>query len=90
MLAMHHRRDALFIVAESVSLLDAAVAVADDDADAVETWVESGHLARATSEQVAAWEKESGAKFVTAIVQPFVLAQRVEAFHLAGAGGDAQ
>jgi len=80
MLAMHHRRDGLFVVDATVSLLDVAVAVAEDRTAAVEGWIEGGHLTRPTKAQVERWEGEVGARFVSAVVQPFVLAQRLEDF----------
>lgn len=76
MLAMHYRRDALFIVGAEVALLDAAIAIARDDQASVKAWLEGGALARPTDEEVGAWEKEEGAHFRSVIVQPFVLAQR--------------
>lgn len=86
MLAMHYRRDALFMVRRSVSLLDAAVAVAEDRTEEVRGWLEAGSLARPSPEEIEAWEAESGTKFVSAVVQPYVLAQRVEDF---GGGNEA-
>lgn len=81
MLAAHHRRDALFVVDAQLALLDAAVAVASDDRDAVAGWLASGLLARPTAEQAEAWAAEEeaapGPRFVVAIVQPFVLARRL-------------
>ena len=80
MLSMHYRRDALFLVGEEVTLLDVAVAVAEDRADAIAEWIEAGHIVRPTPDEVEAWEREEGANFVSAVVQPFVLAQRLELF----------
>ncbi len=80
MLAMHYRRDALFVVTRELSLLEAAVAIAEDDAERVRAWIEAGHIARPTAKQAAAWENEPGSQFVSAIVQPYVLAQRLEDF----------
>ena len=79
MLAMHQRRDALFIVDDTLTLLDVAVAVAEDDSAAVERWVTGGLLTRPTPEAIARWESEDGPQFLCAIVQPFVLAQRLSA-----------
>ena len=78
MLAMHYRRDALFIVDASVTLLDAAVAVAEDDRERVSRWIDEGQIARPTPEQARAWEAEEGPRFLSVIVQPFVLAQRLD------------
>ncbi len=76
MLAMHQTRDAVFIVKASVPLLEAAVAVAEDNTAAVKSWLDSGELYRPTPSQIAAWSDESGVRFDSVIVQPFVLARR--------------
>lgn len=77
MLAMHYRRDALFIV-RGLPLPDAALGVAEDRASEVAAWIEAGTIARPTLAEVEAWEREEGPQFVSVIVQPHVLAQRLE------------
>lgn len=84
MLAMHYRRDALFVVDRELALLEVAVAVAEDRADALKAWIEAGRITRPTAAQVEAWEREEGAQFVSAIVQPFVFAQRLDDFAARG------
>jgi hypothetical protein len=79
MLAMHYRRDALFIV-RGLPLLDAALGVAEDRASEVAAWIEAGAIARPTPTEVETWEREEGPRFVSVIVQPYVLAQRLEDF----------
>lgn len=69
-LAPHHVRGALFVVSPPLELLDVAVAVAEDEADAVRGWLESGALRRSTDDDMAAWPEEG---FDAAIVQPYVL-----------------
>lgn len=78
MLAMHQRRDALFVVRAGVSLAEVAVAVAEDRADAVSGWIERGQLTRPTPSEIAAWALEEGAQFVSVILQPYVFAQRLD------------
>lgn len=78
MLLMPYRRDGLFIVAPGLPLLDAATAVALDDKAAVEGWIEDGSIARPTPDQVRVWETEEGPRFLSVIVQPLVLAQRLD------------
>lgn len=79
-LAPHFARDSLFIVAAPVSLLDVAVAVAEDRSVEVAGWLEAGLLARPSADQARAWAEAETARFVIAIVQPFVLAQPIEDF----------
>lgn len=80
MLAMHHRRNAIFIVDEHLELLEVATAVAEDRSPMVQAWIEAGRITRPTPEQVAQWETEEGARFLSVIVQPYVLAQRLDDF----------
>lgn len=75
-LAMHHKRDALFMVTGDVAILDAAVAVAGNDTRRVEAWLGGGELARPEPADVEVWEGEEGALFDMIIVQPYVLARR--------------
>ncbi len=76
MLAIHHRREALFLVQPTVPLLDVAIAIAEDRTEAVQQWLNSSAIARPTEAQLAIWENEDGARFRSVIVQPYVLAQR--------------
>ena len=75
LLAVHQERDALLIVREPVELLEAAVAIAEDDRTKVARWLEAGALARPTPAQVEAWAREEDLHFDAVIVQPFVLAR---------------
>lgn len=76
MLAMHQRREALFMVSAELTLLDAAVAVAANDSASVEAWLGDGRLARPQTEAIEVWQDEEGALFDMVIVQPYVLARR--------------
>ncbi|RLB55983.1 MAG: hypothetical protein DRJ42_04660 [Deltaproteobacteria bacterium] len=73
----HHRRGALFIVDVAVELVDVALAMAEDRTDAVKGWLDAAHIARPTGDDVDAWTAEEGARFLFVIVQPYVLAQRL-------------
>jgi len=75
-LAMHHRRGALLLVDAEIALPDVARALAADEADQVRQWLEAGRVRRPTPDEVSRWEAEQGEHFVSAIVQPYVLAQR--------------
>jgi hypothetical protein len=78
-LAAHLRRDAVFVVAPSLSLIECGVAVATDDLARVEGWVASGHLRKPTRAERAAWPDEPGRQWLAITVQPFVLVQDVTA-----------
>ena len=76
MLAMHQRRGAFFMVDLQLKLIDVAPAVAQDQADDVRGWIEAGLLLRPTEAEIDLWDREDGARFMSVIVQPHVLAQR--------------
>lgn len=74
----HAARGALFLVADAVGLLEAAVAIARDDTASVETWVGTGQLVRPDTSQLQAWERDTDRPFEHVIVQPFVLARALD------------
>ena len=80
MLIPHAQRGALFLVKPTVELGAAARAVATDDAESVKAWLASEELALVPPESVApdaATETSDDEVFRFAIVQPYVLAQRL-------------
>lgn len=75
LLEPHFRRDALFVVADELDLVDAAVAIADNDVATVQRWIEEQRLVRPTPEQAERWARKGHPGFRLVIVQPFVLVQ---------------
>jgi len=78
-LRVHAGRDALILVDGGVDLVDAAVAVANDDRERVTAWIDEGLLSKPTREAVESWEARPLAVFRVLILQPYVLAQPVTA-----------
>jgi hypothetical protein len=74
-LAAHLGRDAVFVVASSLSLVTCGVAVATDDVENVERWVASGELRKPSKAERAAWPNDAGRRWLAVAVQPFVLVQ---------------
>ncbi|HEU4409186.1 MAG TPA: DUF2288 family protein [Polyangiaceae bacterium] len=74
-LAAHLGRDAVFVVARSLSLVACGVAVATDDVERVEGWVQSGELRKPSRAERAAWPNDAGRRWLAVVVQPFVLVQ---------------
>lgn len=72
----HAARDAVIIVAEELELLDVGVAVASNEAAAVNAWIEAGKLTKPTAEDLARWPLDPKAHFQSLIVAPFVLIRR--------------
>lgn len=76
-LRVHQQRDAIIMIAGELDLIEAAVAVADDEKDKVEQWVAAGLVGKPDKEQVEAWESDLDRPFRMLIVQPFILIQSV-------------
>ena len=78
-LRAHLARDGVFYVAQGLSLLDCAVAIALDDADAVRGWLAAGALRRPTPDEKRAWPALESRHWMAVVVQPFVLVQDIAA-----------
>lgn len=74
-LAAHLNRDALFVVAPSLSLLACATAVALDDVEQVTRWISSGELRKPSRGERDAWPLAEKRTWIAVVVQPFVLVQ---------------
>ncbi len=77
-LRAHSDRMALFLVVD-VDLIEVAVAVAEDDALAVQTWIDDRNLVRPSRGQLSKWADDLEKPFNTVVVQPYVLAVEVHA-----------
>ena len=76
-LRAHEKRGSLIVVDDGLDLVEVAVKVAEDDAQAVSGWINTGKLSRPGPEQVASWVERDDIRFRTLIVQPYVLTQPV-------------
>ena len=76
-LKIHLQRDAIISISAEIDLIEAAVAVAEDDKDQVEVWIDAGQLAKPTEKQLESWEQEEDKPFQMLIVQPFILIQEI-------------
>lgn len=73
-IAAHLNRDAVFVVAPSLELVECGVAVAMDEVETVRMWIETGTLRKPSRDERAHWAAHGGT-FVAVVVQPFVLVQ---------------
>lgn len=71
----HYRRGGLLVVAVHLDLLDAAEAIASDDASRVSALLEAGELAKPSLAELADWCADTALRLQVVIVQPFVIAQ---------------
>jgi len=74
-LRVHLQRDAIILVSSKLDLIEAAVAVAEDDKGRVEEWIISELIGKPDENQLASWEGELDKRFRMLIVQPFILVQ---------------
>ena len=76
-LIQHHKQSAVYITS-GISLIDVAVAVAQDKIEFIKLWLDTGALRKPTEEETKIWEKEKHtkmAKFI--IIQPYVLIELI-------------
>ncbi len=69
----HCQRDAVIVVDEALNLLEAGVAIAQDNVAQVQVWVEEQLLQKPTEQQLSLWNQSPSQRFSTLIVQPYVL-----------------
>lgn len=74
-LVPHQKREALIAVHQGLDVVEAAVAIAENQAAVVAAWLKSGHLQRIDDATFAALR---GRRFTAAIVQPFVVVALLE------------
>ena len=73
MLRDHHERGAVFLV-KDLDLVDAAVALAQDQAAKVKIWLDGGNLVKVEDEDAENYEKSASEEnFQFIIIQPYVL-----------------
>jgi len=78
LLAAHARADHLIVVGEELGLLDAATAVANNDADRVGGWIDDALLTKPDAGLQAEYAQAESLFFQFVIVAPFVMAQQVK------------
>jgi len=77
-MAPHFARGVVVVCGPELDVLDAAVALAQDDATTVAGWMASGALRKATDADGHAWT-DGSPTFRFVIVAPFVVTELVEA-----------
>lgn len=71
----HLERDGLFIVAGTHSLVECGVAIGLDDVDTIKRLIASGELRKPTQDERDGWALMKGRRWISIVVQPFVLVQ---------------
>ncbi|AUX40951.1 hypothetical protein SOCE26_023530 [Sorangium cellulosum] len=75
-LRAHVARDAVILVAADLDLLDVGEAIASNDTATVEAWIADGKLTKPTAEELSRWPLQLELRFMSLVVQPFVLVRR--------------
>lgn len=77
-LTAHLDRDAVLLVDPSLDLMVCALALARDNAHAVNAWISMGVLRRPDADERATWKAATDRPWRAAVVQPFVLIQSLD------------
>ncbi len=75
-LARHFARGVVIKVDENIDLIEVALRFARDDRQAVEKWLTSGEVAKATDDDAIHWN-EDNAIFWAVVSAPYVLVQEI-------------
>ncbi len=80
MLELHHKREALYLVENSLNLSFAGEIIAQDNVEIVKKWLSTGELRKPKEKEIQTWQAEPALKmFKFLIVSPYVLIQLKEA-----------
>lgn len=69
----------MVIVADEIQLVEAGLAVAEDDTESVSYWISQGKFFKPSAKQREAWETQPAGRFRSLIVRPYVLVQALPA-----------
>ncbi len=82
-LQRHFARGVVIKVAAGMDLVEVALAIAEDDRQAVAAWMEAGRIARAETDDAIAWN-DRAAHFWAVVAAPWVLVQEIIGEHQGG------
>jgi hypothetical protein len=71
----HLARDAVIFVHPSLNLVEVAIAIANDQSQQVQAWISHQWLYKPSPELVATLDQAPERRFMSLIVQPYVLLQ---------------
>ena len=79
-LQKHFARGVVITVSTKLDLVDVAMRFARDDRAAVDQWLKSGEVARASSQDAERWER-ADTTFWAVVIAPWVLVQEIQPQH---------
>ncbi|AFY71362.1 Protein of unknown function DUF2288 [Thalassoporum mexicanum PCC 7367] len=71
----HAQKGNLFLVNANLSVLEVGLAVAEDNTEVVQRWLDDGMLQRPSQSQMDYWQSADAPKFESLIVHPFILSK---------------
>ena len=69
----HAQRDAVIVVDNALNMVDVGVAIASDQVDKVQHWIDEALVQKPSTEQLNIWNADPAMVFDALIVQPYVL-----------------
>ncbi|MCW6036576.1 DUF2288 domain-containing protein [Spirulina subsalsa FACHB-351] len=73
----HVKRDAVLMVSDDLDLVEVGYAIASDQVQLVQTWIDSQLIHKPWTEQISDWNGQPQIRFNALIIQPFVLVQPI-------------
>lgn len=73
----HAQRDALILVSPSLDLVEVGSAIAQDETESVQQWIQQEQLQKPSADQLSLWNVQPNKTFNALIVQPYVLVQEL-------------
>jgi hypothetical protein len=67
----------LIIVSPSLDIVEVGVAIAQDQTQSVQQWIQQEQLQKPSANQLSLWNAQPSKAFNTLIVQPYVLVQEL-------------
>lgn len=74
-LRAHLERGGVIVVSQDIDLVDAAVAIAEDDSQKVGDWIAGAKIGKPSAVDIAAWNADPAKLFRMIVVSPYVLIQ---------------
>jgi len=73
----HAAQDQIILVSGGLNLLDVGVAIASDDTDSVQHWIQEQLIYKPSPDQLSNWNADQERRFQALIVRPYVLVQEL-------------
>ena len=72
-LSPHASRARVIVVGAKLDLVDAGIALTEDNTQAVQSWIADSWIRYPTAEELSAWNANKEKEFTSLVIPPFVL-----------------